>query len=162
MKAAVGYPDPDLADNARTVEFLLEKAASEEDREKIVKWGKEREARLPELSRLVGLLEERGVIDGSTGHMERKFAINHCAAIATRHGLDMGYRYRDSMAGPISAQLNVDLHAVRPTRPAAGRGPFGSGAAEAAFLAAVSGKSQEELGKMARLVALPPAQRIWE
>lgn len=159
--AAAGYPHPDLADNARTVRLLLGRAKSEKDRDEVVEWGREREARLPLLSRLVGLLEERGVIGEFMSHMTRQFAVNHCAVIATRHGLDMGYRYRDSKFGPLAALLSLDLHAVRPERPAAPTGLFGSDVAEAAFLAEVSGKTPDELGRLARLV-LPPAHRIWE
>jgi len=141
MKAAAGYPHPDLADNARTVRLLLGGARGERERDEAIEWGRQREARLPLLSRLVGLLEERGIIGESMGHMARQFAINNCAAIAARHGLDMGYTYRDSMFGPFSALLGLDLHAARPVRPAAASGLFGSDAAESAFLADISGKA---------------------
>lgn len=161
MMVAVGYPHPDLSDNARTVRLLLGRAKSEKDRDEVIAWGRQREVRLPLLSRLVGLLEERGVIGGTMSHMTRQFAINHCAAIATRHGLDMGYRYRDSKFGPLAALLSLDLHAVRPERPAVPTVLFENDAAEEAFLAEVSGKTPAELGRMARLV-LPPAHRIWE
>lgn len=162
MAAQDTYPYPFLADNAKSVELLLKEAKSEEDRAKAIQWGKDREARLDRLARLVGILEEHGVVNDEMESDLRDFVIQHCVAIATRHGFDMGYKYHDSESGPLAGLLGIDLHAARPARAGEKPEPFGDGAARSAFLAEVVGKGPEELGKMARNTVIEEIHRIYD
>lgn len=148
-----------LADNDKTVEFMLKGAGDDEARARIRQWGRDRAARIERLARFVGILEENGVIGDQMEVDLREFVIQHCVAIATRHGFDMGYSYVDSDSGPLASQLGIDLHAVR-----AGEGPepFADAAARSAFLAEVAGKSPEELGKMARNTVIEELYRMYD
>lgn len=140
MAAQDPYPYPFLADNAKSVELLLKEAKSEEDRAKAIRWGKDREARIKRLARFVGILEEHDVINDGMEARLRDFVIQHCVAIATRHGFDMGYKYRDSESGPLAGLLGIDLHAVRPVRAGEKPEPFGEDATRSAFLTEVVGE----------------------
>ena len=77
--AKVQYPYPFLADNAKTVEFMLKDAKGEEDRAWILQWGRDRAARTERLARFVGILEERGLINSGMEDRLRHFVIQHCA-----------------------------------------------------------------------------------
>ena len=162
MASEVSYPYPLFADNAKTVEFMLERAKSEEDRAKARQWGRDRAARIERLARFAGILEESGVTSGEMGGRRRDFVIQHCAAIATRHGFDMGYSYHDGVFGPLAGLLGMDLHAVRPARAGEKPEPFADDAARSAFLAEVKGKSPEELGRMAREAVIEEMHRIYD
>ena len=160
--AKVQYPYPFLADNAKTGEFMLKDAKDEKDRAGILQWGRDRAARTERLARFVGILEENGVVDGEMETGLRDFVIQHCVAIATRHGFDMEYSYLDSEFGPLTTLLGMDLHAVRPARAGEKPEPFADDAARSAFLTEVKGKSPEELGKMAREAVIEEMHRIYD
>ncbi|MDD9808443.1 MAG: hypothetical protein OXU25_01240 [Thaumarchaeota archaeon] len=160
--AKVQYPYPFLADNAKTVEFMLKDAKGEEDMAWILQWGRDRAARTERLARFVGILEERGLINSGMEDRLRHFVIQHCAAIAARHGFDMGYSYHDSESGPLAGLMSIDLHAVRPARAGEKPEPFADDAARSAFLAEVVGKSPEELGRVAREAVIEEMRRIYD
>ena len=162
MASQVSYPYPLFVDNAKTVEFMLKDAKDEEDRARIRQWGRDRAARIERLARFAGILEEHGVINGDMSGRRRDFVIQHCVAIATRHGFDMGYSYHDGVFGPLAGLMSIDLHAVRPARAGEKPEPFGDGSARSAFLAEVVGKSPEELGKMARETVIEEMHRIYD
>ena len=111
---------------------------------------------------LFGILEESGVTSGEMEGRERDFVIQHCVAIATRHGFDMGYSYHDGVFGPLAGLLGMDLHAVRPARAGEKPEPFADDAARSAFLTEVKGKSPEELGRMAREAVIEEMHRIYD
>ncbi len=165
MTAQVLRPDPMLADNEKTVEFLIERAG--DDRKKIAEieeWGKRRQARIEMLCRLVGLLAKNGVFGRADKRMNKvieDFATTQCFAIGTRYGLDgMGYIFSDSQSGPLSADLSLDLQAVKDVQTESPTGLFASPGDEARFLEAVRGKDIYELGRMARLIVIDERCRI--
>lgn len=162
MATQVPYPDPMLADNAKTVEFMLKGAKDEEARAWIRQWGKDRAARIERLARFVGILEEKNVVNGEMEDDLRDFVIQHCVAIATRHGFDMGYSYIDSDSGPLATQLGIDLHAVRPARAGEKPEPFADAAARSAFLDEIVGRNPEELGRIARNTVIEEMHRIYD
>jgi len=153
---------PFLTDNGTTVEFMLKNAKDEAARARILQWGRDRAARLERLARFVGILEEHGIVNGGMGEHERDFVIQHCVAIAARHGFDMGYSYHDSAFGPLAGLMSIDLHAVRPARAGEKPEPFGDEGARSAFLAEVKGKSPEELGRVARETVIEETHRIYD
>ena len=151
-----------LADNEKTIEFLIKRAG--DDKEKIAEiedWGEKRQERIERLCGFAGFLEKNGVLDIRDKDMSRiafDFAFQHCVAIASKHGFDMGYRFNDSESGPLAADLTLDLYAVRPNRST--ETLFESMGGEAAFLEAVTGKDPDELGRMARLLVIPEMHRM--
>ncbi len=151
-----------LADNAKTIEFLLEKAG--DDREEIAKieeWGAKRAKRVERLCGFAGFLEKNGILYGTDWDMSRiafEFAFQHCVAIASLHGFDMEYEFNDSQSGPLASDLTLDIHAVRPAQSIGGI--FDSVANEADFLAAVAGKNPDELAELARRLVIPEAHRM--
>jgi len=142
--------------------MLLEDAGDDPAAQRRVKeWGQGRERRLPVLRRFAALLHRNGIIDGKMSRIHRDFMIAQCFALATRHGMDMvGYTWRDSESGPLSAPMKIDLHAVEPADGGDGSGLFPGEAEERAFLDEVAGKSDLELGRMARPVVIPEQERI--
>ncbi len=162
MSAKVLRPNPMLADNAKTIEFLIERAGG--DREKIAEikeWGAKREKRIERLCRFAGLLEKNGILYGTDRDMSRiefEFAFQHCVAIASKHGLDLGYTFNDSESGPLASDLTIDLYAARPNRSA--ETLFENPQDEADFLQAVAGRSPDVLAEVARLLVIPETHRM--
>ena len=162
MTAQVVSPDPVLADNEKTIEFLIGRAGDDQEEiAKIREWGEKRQGRIEKLCRFAGFLEKSGILainDKSMSRITFEFAFQHCIAIASKHGFDMGYRFNDSESGPLAADLTLDLYAVRPNRST--ETLFESMGGEAAFLEAVTGKDPDELGRMARLLVIPEMHRM--
>ncbi len=160
----ITYPDETLADNDKTVELLIQKSGgTQEELAKIKKWGKDRKARIDILCKLAGLLKEKGVFRSGKGQMSRIescFAIQHCVAIATKHGLEMEYKFNDNEYGPFSPDLSIDLHAVEPVDVNTPTGVFPNKKAELQFLEDIEGKSAEELGEFARSIVIEDRYRI--
>ncbi len=156
MPAQVPRPDPMLADNAKTTEFLIEKAGDNRERiAEIKEWGAKREKRIERLCCFAGLLEKNGILYGMSRDMSRiafEFAFQHCVAIATHYGLDLGYTFNDGESGSLASDLTLDLHVVRPSR--SGDGLFASPEAELDFLQLVSGHSPAVLAEMARVLVI--------
>ena len=168
MATPIMLPDPMLADNKKTVEFLIEDARAkgkEAEIPGIKEWGQRRRGRIERLQRFAGLLKRNGVYDGTGAEAKpiEDFVTTQCFAIATKYGLDgMGYRFLDSESGPLSADLGLDLQAVTPEATASPVGIFGTPAEEEGFLAAVRGKDKYELGRMARPIVIEERHRIYE
>ncbi len=162
MKKQPTRPIPMLADNEKSMEFLIKKVGDDkEEIAKIKEWGKKRQARIEKLCGFAGFLEKNGILyvnDESMSRIAFEFAFQHCIAIASKHGFDMGYRFRDSESGPLAAALTTDIHAVKPDRSIDGL--FGSIGDEADFLEAVAGKSRGELGVLARELVIEEAHRM--
>ena len=166
MAEQLVIPADVMADNQRTVDFLVKRARSRGHMKKvdeIKKWGAERQVRVDKLRRFTGLLEDNGIIDSSRRATERVYfelAVQHCVAIATAHGLDLEYEFIDSQSGPLSGRLTVDIKAVAPERGASCVGLFGSEAAVDRFLEAVRGKGVDELATIARPLVIEKEFRI--
>ncbi len=162
--ARVTYPDRTLADNDATMELLRKHSGGTVDElEEIALWGAARKARIDTLCRLAGLVDGVGVFGRGEGRMSRiamTFTIHPCVAIASKHGLDMGYTFNDNEYGPFSPDLSVDLHAVEPVRVDTPTGIFPSDGAESAFLEDIGEKSAKELGEFARLLVIDERHRI--
>jgi len=155
-------PEPTLADHGDTMKMLLEDAGDDPVAQRgVIEWGDRRERRLPSLRRFAALLHRNGIIDGTMSRVHRDFMIVQCFALATKHGMDMmRYTWLDSESGPLSAPMKIDLHAVEPADGGDGSGLFPGEAEERAFLAEVAGKSDLEMGRMARPVVIPEHRRI--
>jgi len=155
-------PEPTLADHKATMAMLMEDAGDDPDAQReVTEWGERRERRLPALRRFAALLHRNGIIDDKMSRVHRNFMIVRCFALATKHGMDMlGYTWLDSESGPLSAPMKIDLHAVEPADGGDGSGLFPGEAEERAFLAEVAGKTDLELGRMARPVVIPEHRRI--
>ena len=160
----ITYPDETLANNDATMELLIRNSGgTKEELEEIARWGRERKARIDILCRLAGLLDKKGVFGRGKEKMSRIescFTIHHCVAIATKHGLDMKYKFNDNEYGPFSPDLNIDLHAVNPVHVNTPTGLFPSNDAESEFLGAIEGKNAKELGKFARSLVIEERYRI--
>ena len=94
MDTRVTHTDPTLADNEKTIEFLIGRAGGDQKEiAKIREWGEKRQARIEKLCGFAGFLERDGILDINDRSMSRialAFAFQHCIAIASRHGFDMG------------------------------------------------------------------------
>ena len=162
MDTRVTHTDPTLADNEKTIEFLIGRAGGDQKEiAKIREWGEKRQARIEKLCGFAGFLERDGILDINDRSMSRialAFAFQHCIAIASRHGFDMGYTFRDSESGSLAATLTIDLYAVRPDMSMGCL--FEAMGQEADFLEAVTGKDPDELGVLARELVIEEAHRM--
>ena len=162
MTAQAVSPDPVLADNEKTIAFLLEKAGGDQKKiAEVQEWGEKRESRIERLCRFAGFLEKNGILDINDKAMSRiafAFVFQHCIAIASKHGFDMGYTFRDSESGPLAAALTIDLYAVKPDRSM--ESLFESIGQEATFLEAVADKDPDELAVLARELVIEEAHRM--
>ncbi len=165
MAAQVLRANPMLADNEKTVAYLMEMAG--DDKEKIAEveeWGKRRQGHIETLRRFVGLLEQNGIFEQPKGRLNRvmeDFATAQCLAIATKNGLkEIDYMFTDSRFGPLCADLDLDLRAVEAASVESPTGLFESAELEAKFLETVRGKDIYELGRMARLLVIDERYRL--
>ena len=155
-------PIPMLADNEKTIEFLVKRVGDDPEKlEEIREWGQKRQVRIERLCGFAGFLQKNDILDIDGKEMSRiafESAFHYRVAIASKHGFDMEYTFNDSEFGPLAAALTTDIHAVRPNRSV--EGIFGSADQEAGFLAAVAGKSPDELGELARELVIEEAHRM--
>ncbi len=165
MAAQVLRADPMLADNEKTVAFLIERAG--DDRVKIAEieeWGKRRQARIETLCGFVGLLANNGVFGPCRQEDEQgieDFATTQCLEIATKNGLKkIDYAFADTQSGPLCADLDLDLRAVEAVDVESPTGLFESAELEAKFLDIIRGKDIYELGRMARLLVIDERFRM--
>ena len=164
MDTQVVYPDPMLADNKKTVEYLKEIAGDDEDAiAEVEEWGVKRQKRIATLRKFVAFLEKNGILEENGQRMEwivAEFTIEQCFAIATKYGLDdMGYEFYDSRSGALTGSIPIDLQAVMsvPVNPSTDL--FESPEKAAEFLDAIRGKDVFELGKMAKPIVLTRERR---
>ncbi len=155
-------PIPMLADNDKTVEFLIKMAGKDPEKLKEIKdWGEKRQVRIERLCGFAGFLQKHDILDIDSKEMSRiafECAFHHCVAIASKHGFDMEYTFNDSESGPLAAALTTDIHAVRPNRSI--EGLFANVGQEAGFLEAVAGKNPDELAELARELVIEEAHRM--
>ena len=165
MSAQVVSPDPMLADNEKTVAYLMELAGDNKEQiAEVAEWGKRRQGHINILRRFVGLLEKNGVFEQPKGRLNKvmeDFATTQCLAIATKNGLkEIDYAFADTQSGPLCADLDLDLRAVEAVDVESPTGLFESAELEAKFLETIRGKDIYELGRMARLLVIDERFRM--